>query len=72
MYLQSHFYHKKAAPTPLLPSSRFIRANCLSNLLPANWTHLQSFCAFQTAADVRAGDEDHVCCTIQANLQKTL
>jgi len=44
--------------------SGFVSAQSFIDLLSTNRTHPQSFRTFQTAADVRAWYEYHVCCTI--------
>ena len=58
-------------PTPSF-WSRSIRPHCLFDLLPTNRTHPQSFCTFQTTAYVAAWYEDHVCFSVQTDLQNVI
>ena len=68
-----HFPPTSASITYLLQhlasSSWSVSAHCLLDLFPANRTHPQSFCTFQTTADVAAWYEDHVRFSVQTNLK---
>jgi len=52
-------------------ASSGIRLNSFLDILPTYRTRPQSLCTFQTTADVSAWYEDHVCFSVQTNLQTT-